>query len=295
MFDKRFLRGSALGNSYIGVILAIFAFGTYMVPLKAWSKFTSWAYLSCMALGMFLGQLCISFATDTFCVLPVGILCGFLWVCAGAFCFWAVKVEQDLTGAGVRSMGVSILASFVTGVLIFSESTVLYFSIPAIFLLLFGLSRLAPPQGNIFRNWRSLLGGLIFGLFLIPYKFAEVPILEFMSSFTLGIFVAAELLVAILSIKRRAFFEYGLAPSLASMFMGVLWVIGQHGCFWAIDTKGALGYAVGYPLTQLNLLVNLLWGVVVFHEYPTKPERIKLAIATSVILAGAVLLALSKM
>ena len=284
-----------MGNSYVGLLLAVFAFGTYMVPLKAWSKFSSWAYLSCMAFGMFLGQLCISFATDSFRFLPVGLLCGFLWVIAGAFCFWAVKAEQDLTGAGVRSMGVSILASFVSGVLVFSESTLLYFSIPAILLLLFGLSRLAPPQGNIFRNWRSLLGGLIFGLFLIPYKFAEVPILEFMGSFALGIFVSAELLVAILSIKRRALFEYGLAPSITSMFMGVLWVIGQHGCFWAIDSNGALGYAVGYPLTQLNLLVNLLWGVVVFHEYPTKPERIKLAIAVFVILCGGALLALSKM
>ncbi|WP_254842301.1 GRP family sugar transporter [Fibrobacter sp. UWB11] len=284
-----------MGNSYVGLVLAVFAFGTYMVPLKAWSKFSSWAYLSCMALGMFLGQLAISIATDTLCVLPVGLLCGFFWVCAGAFCFWAVKAEQDLTGAGVRSMGVSILASFISGVLVFSESTLLYFSIPAILLLLFGLSRLAPPQGNIFRNWRSLLGGLIFGLYLIPYKFAEVPILEFMSSFSIGIFVAAELLVAILCIKRRALFEYGLAPSISSMLMGILWVVGQHGCFWAIDTKGSLGYAVGYPLTQLNLLVNLLWGVVVFGEYPTKPERIKLAIAVSVILCGGALLALSKM
>ena len=283
-----------MGNSYIGLFVAVFAFGTYMVPLKAWSKFSSWAYLSCMALGMFLAQFAVSIATDTLCILPVGLLCGFFWVVAGAFCFWAVKAEQDLTGAGVRSMGVSILASFISGVLVFSESTLLYFSIPAIFLLLFGLSRLAPPQGNIFRNWRSLLGGLIFGLYLIPYKFAEVPILEFMSSFAIGIFIAAELLVAILCIKRRALFEYELAPSMASMFMGVLWVIGQHGCFWAIDSKGALGYAVGYPLTQLNLLVNLLWGVVVFHEYPTKPERIKLAIAVSVIICGGALLALSK-
>ena len=295
MFYKKYLRGSALGNSYVGLVLAIIAFGTYMVPLKAWSKFSSWAYLSSMALGMFLGQLGVSLATDTFCVLPVGLLCGFLWVVAGAFCFWAVKAEQDLAGAGVRSMGVSILASFVSGVLIFSESTLLYFSIPAILLLLFGLSRLAPPQGNVFKNWRSLLAGLIFGLFLIPYKFAEVPILEFMSSFTIGIFISAELLVAILSIKRRALFEYDLAPSVASFFMGVLWMIGQHGCFWAIDSNGALGYAVGYPLTQLNLLVNLLWGVAVFHEYPTKNERIKLAIAVSVILCGGALLALSKM
>ena len=294
MFYKRFLRGSALGNSYIGVILAIFAFGTYMVPLKAWPKFSSWAYLSCVGLGLAVGELIISLVTGTLCLLPVGLLCGFLWVIAGAFCFWAVKVE-DLAGAGVRSMGMSILASFLSGVLVFSESTLLYFSIPAIVLLLFGLKMLAPPQGNVFKNWRSLLAGAIFGLFLIPYKFTDIPLLEFMSSFTLGIFIAAQLLVGILCIKRRAFFEFPLAPSVVSILMGFLWVIGQHGCFWAIDTKGALGYAVGYPLTQLNLLVNLLWGVVVFHEYPTKPERIRLAIATMVILGGAVLLAMSKM
>lgn len=293
-FYKRFLRGSALGNSYIGVVLAVLAFGTYMVPLKAWPKFSSWAYLSCVAVGMFVGELVISLLTGTLCVLPVGIICGFLWVLGGAFCFWAVQVE-DLTGAGVRAMGMSILASFLSGVLIFSESTLLYFSIPAIALLLWGLKLLAPSHGSLWKNWRSLLAGAVFGLFLIPYKFANVPLLEFMSSFTIGIFIAAELLVGILCLKRRALFEYRLAPSVASVFMGFLWMAGQHGCFWAIDTKGALGYAVGYPLTQLNLLVNLLWGVVVFHEYPTRPERIRLAIATSVILVGAALLALSKM
>lgn len=293
MFYKKFLRGSALGNSYLGVVLAVLAFGTYMVPLKAWPKFSSWAYLSCVALGIGVGELAISLLTGTLCVSPVGILSGFLWVLGGAFCFWAVQAE-DLTGAGVRAMGMSILASFLSGVLIFSESTLLYFSIPAIALLLWGLKLLAPSHGSLWKNWRSLLAGAVFGLFLIPYKFTDIPLLEFMSSFTIGIFIAAELLIAIMSIKRRAFFEYKLAPSVVSVLMGFLWIAGQHGCFWAIDTKGALGYAVGYPLTQLNLLVNLLWGVVVFHEYPTKTERIRLAVATSVILVGAALLALSK-
>ena len=294
MFYKRFLRGSALGNSYLGVVLAVLAFGTYMVPLKAWPKFSSWAYLSCVALGIGVGELAISLLTGTLCVSPVGILSGFLWVLGGAFCFWAVQAE-DLTGAGVRAMGMSILASFLSGVLIFSESTLLYFSIPAIALLLWGLKLLAPSHGSLWKNWRSLLAGAVFGLFLIPYKFTDIPLLEFMSSFTIGIFIAAELLIAIMCIKRRALFEYKLAPSVVSVLMGFLWIAGQHGCFWAIDTKGALGYAVGYPLTQLNLLVNLLWGVVVFHEYPTKTERIRLAVATSVILVGAALLAMSKM
>ena len=100
------------------------AFGTYMVPLKVWPKFSSWAYLSCVAVGAVVGELVVSLLTNSFCVQPVGILCGFLWVLGGAFCFWAVQTE-DLTGAGVRSMGMSILASFLSGVLIFSEATLL--------------------------------------------------------------------------------------------------------------------------------------------------------------------------
>lgn len=295
MFYKRFLRGSALGNSYIGVVLAIFAFGTYMVPLKAWPKFSSWAYLSCIAVGIVVSQFAVSLLTNSFSVAPVGIVSGFLWVMGAALCFWAVQAEKDLTGAGVRSMGTSILASFLSGVLIFSESTLLYFSIPAILLLLLGLKLLAPQQGNFFKNWRSIGAGVVFGFFLIPYKISNIPLLEFMSSFTIGIFIAAELLVGAICIKRHALFEYKLVPAVSAFFMGTLWLAGQHGCFWAIDTNGALGYAVGYPLTQLNLLVNLLWGVVVFHEYSTRPERIKLGIATSVILSGAVLLTLSKM
>ena len=289
------MRGSALGNSYVGLALAVLAFGSYMVPLKAWPKFSSWAYLAFVAIGIVVGQFAVSVATDSLCVLPVGIISGILWVAGAALCFWAVQAEKDLTGAGVRSMGVSILASFCSGVLVFSESTLFYFSIPAIALLLLGLKMLAPSQGNFWKNWRSLLAGVVFGFFLIPYKIAEVPLLQFMSSFSIGIFFSAEILVGIICFKRRAFFEVQAKPVIWAILMGCLWVAGQHGCFWAIDSNGALGYAVGYPLTQLNLLVNLLWGVVVFHEYPTKPERIRLGIATSVILGGAMLLALSKM
>jgi glucose uptake protein len=101
-------------------------------------------------------------------------------------------------------------------------------------------------------------------------------------------------LIAILEIRRKKMFEYKLVPSVVTVLMGVLWTIGMHGCFWAIDVNGALGYAIGYPLTQLNLLVNLGWGVFVFGEYKTARERIKLLLATFIILAGAVLLTLSK-
>jgi len=280
--------------------MAIFAFGTYMAPLKKWPQYSSWAYLSMMTLGALLSALAVAFYTGTFNLHPVGLLCGLLWVAGGAFCFWAVQAEADLAGAGVRSMGVSILASFLSGVLLFGEESKFVLSIPAIACFLIGLSRLSPSHGgSVFKNWRSLLGGLAFGSYLIPYKLSvqsglSMTDVEFLCPFTIGLFIGSQVLIAILEIRRKKMFEYIRVPSLVTILMGVLWMVGMHGCFWAIDVNGALGYAIGYPLTQLNLLVNLGWGVLVFGEYKTARERIKLLLATFIILAGAVLLTLSK-
>ena len=72
-------------------------------------------------------------------------------------------------------------------------------------------------------------------------------------------------------------------------------MFGTLAIFWAIADDGLFGYAVGYPLLQLNLVVNQMWGVFAFGEYATYKERVKLAASTVIILAGAALLTLSKM
>ena len=105
-----------------------------MVPLKKWPKFSSWAFLSMMTWGVLVSALVVAFVTGTFNLSPVGFFCGLWWVIGGTFCFWAVKAEADLAGAGVRSMGMSILASFLSGVLLFHEKSSFALSIPAIIL-----------------------------------------------------------------------------------------------------------------------------------------------------------------
>lgn len=256
-----------------------------------------------MTTGALICSLVIAFVTGTFNLNPIGLLCGLLWVAGGAFSFWAVQAEADLAGAGVRAMGVSILASFLSGVLLFGEPSNFVLSVPAIICFLVGLSRLTPSAGgSVLKNWRSFLGGFVFGTYLIPFKVAtahglQLTDLEFMCPAAIGIFIGSQILVGILTLKRKKSFGFPLVPSLVCTATGALWVFGMHGCFWAIasvDAGGSLGYAVGYPLSQLNLLVNLCWGVIVFGEYKTAKERIKLLLATFIILAGAVLLTLSK-
>ena len=101
-----------MGNSYLGALLAIIAFGTYMAPLKKWPLFSSWTFLPVLSWGLFISANVVGWFTDTIHLNFIGLLCGFIWVGGGALCFWAVQKEKDLAGTGVRSMGISILISF---------------------------------------------------------------------------------------------------------------------------------------------------------------------------------------
>lgn len=298
MFYNQSLRGSALGSnllSCLGVLIGVFAFGTYMVPLKKWQDYSSWAFLVVMSIGALLCSAGIACVTGGFNLHPIGIICGLFWVVGGALCFWAVQAEKDLAGTGLRSMCVSILLSFLTGVVLFKEPTLLYFSIPAIACMIGGIFIQAPKNQSLVKNWRSLLSGAVFGTYLIPFKFSGMGDMEFLFPFSFGICAGSIVLVSLMALKRKQSFRFPVKPSLAAALMGILWMFGTLAIFWAIDDKGLFGYAVGYPLLQLNLVVNQIWGVAVFGEYPTRNERVKLVTSTLVILGGAVLLTLSKM
>ena len=281
--------------SIIGVLIGVFAFGTYMVPLKKYPNYSSWAFLAVMAVGALFCSAIIACVTGQFNLHPVGVLCGLLWVVGGALCFWAVQAEADLAGTGLRSMSVSILLSFITGVTLFAEHSLFYFSIPAIVCMLVGIWIPAGHIKHIWKNWRSLLSGAVFGTYLIPYKLSGMGDMEFLFPFAFGICVGSVALFIILSLARRKRFEMPVVPTIFAFAAGMLWMLGTLAIFWAIVDDGLFGYAVGYPLLQLNLVVNQMWGVFAFGEYSTRTERIKLAVSTVVILAGAALLTLSKM
>ena len=286
------MESSAL--SVLGVFVGIFAFGTYMVPLKKWSQYSSWAFLAAMSVGALLCSLSIAAVTGHFSLAPVGLLCGAIWVIGGALCFWAVQAEADLAGTGLRSMCVSILLSFITGVVLFREPTQLYFSIPAIACMLGGIYIQTPKQQSILKNWRSLLSGAVFGTYLIPFKFSGLADMDFLMPFALGICVTSLVLVAVMTLKRGKGFGFPKVPTLFAVLAGVLWMFGTLAIFWAIAEDGFFGYAIGYPLLQLNLVVNQLWGVFAFGEYATRKERTTLVMSTAVILLGAVLLTVSR-
>ena len=106
--------------------------------------------------------------------------------------------------------------------------------------------------------------------------------------------IVAIVLVAVMTLKRGKGFGFPKVPTLFAVLAGVLWMFGTLAIFWAIAEDGFFGYAIGYPLLQLNLVVNQLWGVFAFGEYATRKERMTLVMSTAVILLGAVLLTVSR-
>ena len=62
--------------SIIGVLTGVFAFGTYMIPLKKYPNYSSWAFLAVMAVGALFCSTVIAGVTGQFNLAPVGIFCG---------------------------------------------------------------------------------------------------------------------------------------------------------------------------------------------------------------------------
>lgn len=280
--------------SYVGALVAILAFGSYMAPLKKWPDFSQYATLAAISWGSLIFSMIVATVTDTWSFSIIGFICGIIWHYGGALCFSAVRHESDLSGTSVRSMGACILASFISGLILHPEQPIIiWLAIIAVIVLCSGLVILSPNFTGLAKKWRSILAGIIFGVQLIPYQLSDLTQLEFAFSYAIGITVGCNLLL-IRHWKRENITFSKKAPWIVALFMGAFWMCGTHGSFFAIAPEGALGFAVGYPLSQLNLLVNIAIGVIIFGEYPGTKPRLKLLGAAFVILVGAVLLTFAK-
>ena len=78
------------------------------------------------------------------------------------------------------------------------------------------------------------------------------------------------------------------STAVAGVCSGLLWACGNFGSLHA--TLG-LGQAVGFPLTQVCVLVSAAWGIGAFGEIPGKAGRVLFGVASALVLGGAVLLA----
>lgn len=276
----------------LGLLTAILAWGSYMVPLKKHANLSPLRFQAWMSLGIGVSSLLIGlwrgFPNFSFW----GIGSGLLWSVGALLSFYAIRAE-GLAGASSRWMGTGILTSFLSGVLILHEKVNLPIALVGVLLLVIGLVGItragstsqvtAAPKG-FFPYWRSVVSGLIFGNYLLPLPFSGVDSFDYIAPMGLGILLGGVVIAMLTPAKE-------VAPRVVSVGSGLAWNLANVGSLLAVE---GFGFAVGFPLTQLALLVSLAWSVGVFGEYAERKSRIRLVSGALILLFGAALLGLAR-
>mmetsp|Transcript_20976 Transcript_20976/g.60603 ORF Transcript_20976/g.60603 Transcript_20976/m.60603 type:complete len:408 (-) Transcript_20976:79-1302(-) len=126
------------------------------------------------------------------------------------------------------------------------------------------------------------------------YRGRDIAPLAFLPSLALGIFVVQPVLFLLAwgpAMRRGSTPKFHFAKVAApGLLTGAFWGMGN---FCAMFATAYLGQTVGYPLTQLCLLLSGLWGILYFKEIQGVAAINTFACAAVVILAGAVLDGLS--
>ncbi|NLB64158.1 MAG: hypothetical protein GX801_08665 [Fibrobacter sp.] len=280
-----------------GILLALGAsllWGSYTVPMKAFSKIDPLRYLAWISPGILSVSLVIAWQQGVWPISLWGVFDGAYWTIGAILSFLAIQ-KEGLSGASARWMGTAILVSFVLGVVVLGEEVNLLWALAGLALLLLGLffgtkdftGESANAAFSLRKSWRSLGAGLIFGSYYLPVHFSGLSSLEFSAS--LGVGIALTAAVVALVAKPAPLENYG--QGVLAIIAGVGWNLASVMALLAID---ALGLAVGFPLTQLALLVSIAWGVIVFGEAKSFAMRVYIVLAALGLLGGAALLGLAK-
>jgi len=148
----------------------------------------------------------------------------------------------------------------------------------------------------------AVVGGFLDGSLMVPYKlfqissaFAGCSTFAYLAVFgraLIGVFMAMFLIQGIVWRLRtgslQRFFVAARALALPGATSGALWAAAN---VCSVHASEYLGVALGFPLTQTNIGINAMLGILLFNEMPHKPQRALCGTAIIVILLGALLLA----
>lgn len=284
----------SLGHGIILALTAALLWGSYTSPLKVFTRMEPLRYLVGMSPGILLVSLGLAWYRGTWPFNLWGIFDGAYWAIGSSLSFAAVH-KEGLSGASARWMGTGILVSFLLGVTVLGEQVSLSWAVVGLALLLAGLyfgtkdfsGATTSGKFNLRQSWRSFVAGTIFGSYYLPVHYSGLHALDFAPSMGVGIGISA-LIIAL--VVRPAPME-NMRQSMVVMAAGIGWNLAS---VCALLSMEVLGLAVGFPLTQMALLVTIAWGVLVFGEARSRTMRIFIALAAVCLLGGAALLSVAK-
>lgn len=133
----------------------------------------------------------------------------------------------------------------------------------------------------------AIVVGIAHGSFYVPLHGSDLPVQATFFPLALGM-VMTTLLIAMLS---RVRLRYPLTTTARMTLAGIILAGGNYLAVGATVT--AYGVALGYPLTQLAIVVSALWGVLVFREVTTRRGRVLIAVSVMLAVTSALLVSVA--
>ncbi|MEM1312102.1 MAG: GRP family sugar transporter [Patescibacteria group bacterium] len=276
---------------YFAAIFSAIMWGSNNVPVRKAKGYDSFYFNFLMGVGIIIIGLIISIINQSFIFSWWGILTGTLWSFGNVLTIYAIKyigIARSMT----LLQGVIIPVSFFSGIAFFNE-LVQFWGLAIVSLILFGIGGYLLTKSEDQQNSQkigqglifSLLAGLIFGFYGVPFRISEIAPQDFVFSVSLGIFLTSTAFYLIKYSKPSKKFIF------PAVLAGSMWNLGNFSSFFAISI---LGLTLGYPLTQLAMFVNVMWGTLYFKEAKDTRAIVRIVIGSIILFSAAILLSLSK-
>ena len=275
-----------------GIVLSILAaafFGTYLVPLKRIKNLDNYHYhfflgISALVLGI-IAPLAMNVQLE---LSLIGMIPGFMWAAANFL------VANALRYVGLSKVpiaqGVVVLVSFLWGVLLLQETfTNIPLALLGIMSIVSGLPLLATAHDKTKDLMKGVvllvLGGTIWGSMFVAPVFFKMKMESVIFPMSAAIFLFG---LALFLVRRKNPQKQLVQRSISS---GFIWATGN---VLSVISMGLIGVALAGPLAQLAILFVLLWGLLYFKEVKGKTKIAKAILGSSILVLGAVFLAVSK-
>jgi len=138
----------------------------------------------------------------------------------------------------------------------------------------------------------ALILGVMNGSMMVPLRFTpeDASGINYIVSFGIGVMVVTPVCALVYFLIRRQLPQFHLKVALVpGLITGLIWNVGN---FCSIYATLYLGLTVGFPLTQVALVVSGLWGILMFKELKGARTLVVWTLGVCVLLGGASLLAL---
>ncbi len=260
--------------------LALILFGLYMVPRKL-TRLRDIPFSLTMCLGVVVTTLTANFVRHGQLLGPaeahlawLGFMCGPIWY--GGVLAYAISVTQMGLSIATPTKNTTAVLGTLIGLVYFAEwqeTSPLPALAGSVLVVLCAVLLGRTGERNGQRSFvtpagvvAAIAAAVLFAAYTIPFKLAQLGGLDTVSLVAymgVGTLVAAVLCFTLAERRWAEWLRAGLLDHAYAALCGLLWVLAV---MFMAEAIRRIGLAITWPFTNLNTVVTVACGVLLFHE-----------------------------